>query len=52
MYDQTAEKQNPYYQKVMMGLLYFIFKLDRKFDAFAKFLEKKPQDLISKEEEK
>ena len=50
MYDQTAIKHNPYYQKVMMGLLSYIFDLDRKFEAFSKFLEKKPKDLISKEE--
>jgi hypothetical protein len=33
-----------------MGLLSYIFELDRKFDAFAKFLEKKPHDIISKEQ--
>lgn len=47
MYDQTRERSNPYYQKVMMGLLSYIFKLERKFEAFAKFLEKRPQDFIS-----
>ena len=35
-----------------MGLLEYIFKLDRKFDAFARFIEKKPQDYMSKGEYK
>ena len=31
----------------MMGLLSYIFKLERKFEAFAKFLEKRPKDFVN-----